>query len=173
MQAQRRRPPELEHPNQRDPGLGYEPPDGSGFVRCLEHGFPNPLVRWHCHEEYELHLIVATSGKVVVGDYIGHFGPGHLVLTGPRLPHNWISTDAPAEGVPLRDRVIQFAHDPIEHAARQIGELRELLPLLERAHHGIEFFGLSALANAQFERLRACRGLARLAAFCEFLNVIG
>jgi len=33
-----------------------------------EHGFPCPLVRWHNHKEYELHLIVASSGKVFVGD---------------------------------------------------------------------------------------------------------
>ena len=70
--------------------------------------FPNPLVRWHYHEEYELHLIVATRGKVFVGDYIGQFEPGHLVLTGPRLPHNWISTDVPEPGVALRDMVLQF-----------------------------------------------------------------
>ena len=168
----RRRPPELEQAHQRDPNLGYEPPESTGFVRCLDHGIPNPLVRWHCHDEYELHLIVATSGKVFVGDYIGNFSPGHLVLTGPRLPHNWISTQAPEEGVALRDRVIQFSHSPIEQAAQHIGEFREVLPLLERARHGIEFFGLSQLADDQIERVRGSRGLARLAVFCEFLAVL-
>jgi AraC-like DNA-binding protein len=169
-----RRPPapELEHVHLRDPNLGYEPPESSGWLRCLEHGYPNPLVRWHYHEEYELHFIAATSGKVFVGDYIGHFTPGHLVLTGPRLPHNWISTDVPPEGVALRDRVIQFGHEPIEQAAQQIAEFREALPLLERARHGIEFFGLSDVAEMQFDRIRASRGLARLAAFCEFLTVL-
>ena len=29
-----------------------------------QHGFPCPLVRWHFHKEYELHLIVASSGNV-------------------------------------------------------------------------------------------------------------
>ena len=99
MNLKRSRTPELEHDFVRDATLGYEPEGSYGYVRCLEHGFPNPLVRWHYHEEYELHLIVQTRGKVFVGDYIGHFEPGHLVLTGPRLPHNWISSDVGPEGV--------------------------------------------------------------------------
>jgi hypothetical protein len=53
-----------------------------------QHGFPCPLVRWHFHKEYELHLIVASSGKVFIGDYIGNFYPQTLFLTGPNLPHN-------------------------------------------------------------------------------------
>ena len=166
------RPPEIEHDHLRDPVLGYDPPEGRGFIRCLAHGIPSPLVRWHYHDEYELHLIMATTGKVFVGDYIGHFEPGHLVLTGPRLPHNWISGDAPAAGVPLRDRVIQFAHEPIEQAAELIPELREVLPLLERAKFGIEFFGVSEMALALFERIAASRGLARLAGFGELMAML-
>ena len=76
-------------------------------VRYLQHGYPDPLVRWHYHEELELHLIVATQGKAFVGDYIGPFAPGHLVLTGPMLPHNWLS-NADSAYCPLRDMVVQF-----------------------------------------------------------------
>ncbi len=60
-------------------------------MRCTAHGFPSPLVRWHFHEDYELHQITETSGKAFIGDWIGPFRPGHLVLCDPRLPHNWIS----------------------------------------------------------------------------------
>lgn len=84
----------LEDPFQRNAALGYDPPaDIAGLLRYVSHGAPSPLIRWHYHEDYELHLVVATSGKFFVGDYIGNFEPGNLVLTGPRLPHNWISPD--------------------------------------------------------------------------------
>ena len=162
--------PELEREFQRSPGLGYEPESLLGYVRYLEHGAPNPLIRWHYHEEYELHLIVSTQGKVFVGDYIGRFEPGNLVLTGPRLPHNWISTDVPEEGVPVRDRVLQFSDEPLRKAGELIPEVREIFPLLERARHGIEFIGLSERASACLTRIQETAGLQR---FSEFLQLLG
>jgi AraC-like DNA-binding protein len=165
----RQRQPELEHDHARPTSLGYEAPEDIGVVRCLAHGFPSPLVRWHFHEDYELHLITETSGKAFIGDWIGPFQPGHLVLCGPRLPHNWVSLDLPEDGVPERDLVIQFAHEPIAHAAQMIPELAEVLPLLERARHGIEFFGMSERGHAHWLAVKQARGLHRFAAFCDFL----
>ena len=162
--------PELEHDYARSPDLGYESPQEVGFIRCLSHGFPTPLARWHYHDEYELHLITSTSGKAFVGDWIGQFQPGHLVLTGPRLPHNWLSTDLPEGGVALRDMVIQFSHDPLVRAAELIPELAEVLPLLERARHGIEFFGFSHLGQEHWKVIKAAKGMRRLAAFLAFMT---
>jgi AraC-like DNA-binding protein len=166
----RQRQPELEHDYARTPALGYEAPAETGLVLCIAHGFPTPLARWHFHDEYELHLITATSGKAFVGDWIGPFQPGHLVLCGPRLPHNWISLDMPEGGVPERDLVIQFAHGPIAHAAEQIPEMAEVMALLERARNGIEFFGLSERAVQHFHAVKSARGFQRLAAFCDYLS---
>lgn len=164
--------PELEHDFSRSLDLGYEASDEVGLVRCLSHGFPTPLARWHYHDEYELHLITATSGKVFVGDWIGYFQPGQVVLTGPRLPHNWLSMDLPEGGVPERDLVIQFRHEPIAVSSLHIPELREVLPLLERAKNGIEFFGMGAQAQAHWRKVKSLQGLPRFAAFCEFLSAL-
>jgi len=168
-QLPRQRQPELEHGYARSPALGYEAADDTGFITCLAHGFPTPLARWHFHDEYELHLITATSGKAFVGDWIGPFQPGHLVLCGPRLPHNWISMDMPEGGVAERDLVIQFAHGPIAHAAEAIPELNEVMALLDRARHGVEFFGLGERAVQHWHDVKSSRGIARLAAFWAYL----
>jgi AraC-like DNA-binding protein len=164
------RPLEMEHACARDPRHGFEPDGRYGFIRYLEHGVPSALVRWHYHTEYELHLICASSGKVFVGDYIGQFGPGHLVLTGPRVPHNWVSLDTPPEGVKLRDMVIQFDHAPLAQMAGAIPEMKAIMPLLTRASYGIEFFGISDLARERFTRIRDSSGLPR---FIEFLTLMG
>ncbi|MFT4192438.1 MAG: AraC family transcriptional regulator [Comamonas sp.] len=174
MAATRNRPPRqrqpvLERDYVRTPALGYEDAGDTGLVRCIAHGYPSPLVRWHFHEEYELHLITETSGRAFVGDWIGPFEPGHLVLCGPFLPHNWISFDVPEGGAPDRDRVIQFLHDPIARAAEAVPELREVLQLLDRARHGIEFFGMAEAARAHWDVVKATRGLRRFAVFCDFL----
>lgn len=165
----RQRQPELEGDFNRNPSLGYEPAGQVGFIRCLDHGYPTPLSRWHCHDEYELHLIVATSGKAFVGDWIGRFEPGHVVLCGPGLPHNWISHDLPEEGVAKRDLVIQFQHAPIEKACQSIPELTEILPLLERARYGIEFFGISQSSEASWYKVKAAKGLRRFTAFLDLM----
>ncbi|NKB76704.1 MAG: helix-turn-helix domain-containing protein [Gammaproteobacteria bacterium] len=166
------KPPEWEQDFQRNPDLGYEPEGSFHTIRCLEHGAPNPLIRWHYHEEYELHLIVKTSGKLFVGDYIGQFKPGNLVITGPRLPHNWISTDMLEPGVEIRDRVILFPDKPIRHASKVLPELGETMPLLDRARYGVEFYGMGELAGKYMDRIKGSTGLIRFSIFLQLLSTL-
>ena len=138
--SRRKLTPVFEHDLIRDPRLGYEAADSAEFVHCIEHGSPTPLERWHCHDEYELQLIVGARGRAFVGDYVGHLEPGHLVLTGPRLPHNWISTDLPPNGLSVRSLVMQFREQPLRDGMRAIKELEETRSLLERARQGDRFY---------------------------------
>ena len=77
---------------------------GESFA-VRSHGYPYHTVRWHFHPEFELHQIVETKGRYFVGDFIGEFEPGNLVLTGPNLPHNWVSDVPDGQTVPLRCRI--------------------------------------------------------------------
>lgn len=161
----------------RDDGTNRHPEfefvdQSDGAIHYLEHGYPHPLVRWHQHNAYELHYIVASSGKVFVGDYIGEFRPGNLILTGPRLPHNWISDPDGTGELDLRDMAVQFEHMTIEAAAGLLVELREVLPLLERAQHGIEFHGMAGQADHFMRAIRESSGPTRLGYFCQFLHAL-
>jgi AraC-like DNA-binding protein len=160
--------PALEHELLRDQDLGFEPA-GASVVRCLEHGTPWPLERWHYHDEYELQLITKTEGKAFVGDYIGHYAPGYLALTGPRLPHNWISTDKFTGDVTARNLVMHFLDSELRQGMTIFPELAELGPLLNRASHGVEFFGLTERVRERFYRIKASHGLAR---FTEFTGLL-
>ena len=139
-----------------------------------QHGFPSPLVRWHFHKEYELHLLVASSGKVFVGDYIGNFHPGSLFLTGPNLPHNWISQVAEDEVVSKRDMLVNFTDELFEHAHLVFNELKGLAPLLERARHGIEFRCPVTLKAAAplMQHIAESRGISRLGHFFILMELL-
>ena len=140
-------------------------------VHYLEHGFPSPLVRWHCHEDYEVHLIVASSGKCFVGDYLGEFDPGQLVMTGPNLPHNWISQIDEGAEVPLRDMVVQFRRDLIPLMADIAPEVKQLLPLLERSQHGIDFKGVDKRSvRKKMETIRDTDRAGRVGALLTLLH---
>ena len=141
-------------------------------MRCVEHGVPNPLIRWHHHEEYELHLILETTGKMFVGDYIGCFKPGHLVLTGPHLPHNWISNDVPKEGIKHRDLGLQFSDKPFRKSCEYLPELKQVLPLLDRAKNGIEFFGISDFAEEKLHGIKNATGIKRFNLFLELISAL-
>lgn len=78
--------------------------------------------------------------------------------------------DLGEQTVAERDLVIQFPHAAIAGGAEHLPELAELLPLLARARHGIEFFGFGEQARAHWHQVKAGHGLARLAAFCAFMS---
>jgi AraC-like DNA-binding protein len=139
-----------------------------------QHGFPCPLVRWHFHKEYEVHLIVASSGKVFIGDYIGNFYPETLFLTGPHLPHNWISQVAEDEVVPKRDMVVNFTDELFVSGYPVFAELKSLAPLLERAQYGIEFRCKRTIAQAMplMERIAESSGITRLGHFFILLELL-
>lgn len=141
---------------------------GAGTVRYLEHGSPSERIHWHLHDDYELHLIVATSGKVFVGDYLGQFGPGQLILTGPRLPHNWITTSN--EAVDIRDMVFQFSPTVMNSAMQLLPELTELKPMLERARSGLQFEGVDL--HRMKHRFRAIRDAQRMERLNLFLDLM-
>ncbi len=139
-------------------------------IRYLQHGWPSDLCRWHAHEEYELHLVVETRGKVFVGDYIGDFKAGDLFMTGPNLPHNWITDQVWAETVEIRDMLIQFSHESVEKLAEGFPEFSQVLKLLQLAQSGIYFEGFNpTFARGHMESIRDNNGAERILAFVRFL----
>ena len=98
------------------------PPDRS--FKVWSHGYPFRTVRWHLHPEYELHLVTATTGTRYVGDHIGPFVVGDLVLVGPNLPHNWISDVKPGETVEERCIVLMFTEEFISSCLATFPEPR-------------------------------------------------
>jgi AraC-like DNA-binding protein len=145
---------------------------GSGeSFKAWEHGYPFHTVRWHFHPEYEIHHVVATKGQYFVGDFIGEFEPGNLVLTGPNLPHNWISSIPAGTCVPLRGRVVQFTEGFLSDATKTFPEFEACAPMLELSRRGALFSTLTAAkVGPLLEKLVNARGLRRLELFMGILG---
>lgn len=135
---------------------------GESF-KAWEHGYPFHTVRWHFHPEYEVHHVVATRGQYFVGDFIGEFEPGNLVLTGPNLPHNWVSDIPVGTSVPLRGRVVQFTEGFVAEATKVFREFEACSPILELSRRGALFPKETAAAvGPLLEELVDAKGLRRV-----------
>jgi AraC-like DNA-binding protein len=112
--------------------------DGASWAtlnRRLEEGIP---FQWHHHPEFELTLTLNSSGQRFIGDHIGRYEPGDLVLIGPYLPHTWHSLDRPDPAEPHIALVMWFLPDWAERLTAN-AELRAVAAMLARAAHGLQF----------------------------------
>ncbi len=97
---------------------------------------------WHYHAQYELLYISQSFGIRFVGDSVGQFSPGDLVLVGPYLPHLW-RNDASYynedETNKVKTIVIKFTKDFIGDDTFSRPEFFVMNQLLEQAKFGVHF----------------------------------
>ena len=142
---------------------------GQSF-KAWEHGYPFHTVRWHFHPEMEVHQVITTSGHYYVGDFIGEFAAGNLVLTGPNLPHNWISHVPDGSSVPLRSRVLQFPEDLLQRIAELFPDTDSFVDLFGLSRRGAVFSETCSSACAPLlEELVQAKGPRRASLFLDLL----
>ncbi|MCX5539497.1 AraC family transcriptional regulator [Paraburkholderia sp. CNPSo 3076] len=141
--------------------------------KVWSHGYPYRTVRWHFHPEYEIHLITATTGKYFVGDFIGSFAPGNLVMIGPNLPHNWVSSVPHDEPVDERCLVLQFDADFIARAIDAFPEFRRVEALLDASRWGLLFTQeTGAAAEPILREMLGAQGMRRVTLFIDLLDLL-
>lgn len=95
---------------------------------------------WHFHPEIELTLIVSGAGRRFVGDHVGTYRAGDLVLLGANLPHTWQSAPRPS-GQRHVSLVCQFSRECLGSGFFDLPELRQVDRLLGRARRGLQVTG--------------------------------
>jgi hypothetical protein len=114
-------------------------PEGQSWLftdRRLPDGIP---FQWHYHREYELTLTLNSAGQRFVGDHLGHYGDGDLVLLGPDIPHTWSSTQKLSEGSPHVALIMFFRPEWVENLVAGLAELSSLKALLAASRRGLRF----------------------------------
>lgn len=120
-------------------------PDGASWA-LLWRELPELPFEWHYHPEYELTLTVNARGQRYVGDHLGDFEEGDLVLVGPNLPHTWSAAQALESSRPVLAVVVWFSRDWV---TRLVADLPELLPIQRLAEQATQALAFSAQAAAQ------------------------
>lgn len=162
-----------EEPRRRPAGREVIAVDPHLSTRWLSHDYPDPVARWNHHPEYEVHLIRHGTGRYIVGDAVGTFEAGQLVLVGPDVPHNWVSDLGPGEKLEKRDVVLQFHDYWVRQCQIVIPELTSLNPLLTNSVRGVEFCGESALRGAAaLERIGTATGSERAVETFSLLHIM-
>lgn len=123
-------------------------------------------VHWHHHMEMELTFFTKGSGTRFVGDHIGEFAAGELVLLGSGLPHYWHAREDCA-GVSVQ------WHFPDAHALWGFREMMKLPVVFREAERGFRLKGKSASSVATLlgEMLEAKAGV-RLARLLEVFSLL-
>nr|WP_293834873.1 AraC family transcriptional regulator [uncultured Arsenicibacter sp.] len=128
-------------------------------------------VPWHYHPEYELTYIVRSSGKRFVGDHVGDFVPGDLVLLGPNLPHFWRNDEDQPEFLTSEAYVIQFSPNLDNALFRTLPEADRIMQMLHRAKYGILFSEeFQQRIGRKMERLLTRSGMERIIDWLQILN---
>jgi AraC-like DNA-binding protein len=121
---------------------------------------------WHYHIEMELTIFTRGEGAFFVGDYIGPFAAGEVVLLGESLPHHWN----------VRGSCAGFSvqwNFPPEHAFWAFPETLPLADLFKKAGHGIHYGGRTAAAVATaLKEIADTSGLDRIGLLLRVLSFL-
>ena len=121
---------------------------------------------WHYHIEMELTAFTAGEGTFFVGDHIGPFTAGEVVLLGENLPHYW-HTSRSCAGFS-----VQWNFPP-EHALWSFPESAPLAALFKAAGRGIRYTGdTAATATTLLRQISLANGLDRLSALLRLFSLL-
>ena len=103
--------------------------------------YPTP---WHYHPEYELVLVVKSTGQRIVGDSMEKFEDGELIFMGPNLPHVFNNDPEYYRGNPdLRAEaiVIHFNEEFAGKGFFDLPEMTRVKKLLFNSKWGLKILG--------------------------------
>jgi AraC-like DNA-binding protein len=128
---------------------------------------------FHFHHLCELVWVEESFGKRIIGDSIGNFEDGDLILMGPELPHIWQNDEIyyrKKKGHRVKATVIYFPADLPLNLTDEQNILNPIQELIKKAARGLAFYGSTRQKVSQI--LSAISGEEGLTKIINFLEVI-
>lgn len=136
---------------------------------------PSYNAAWHFHPEYQLTLVIKSSGHRLVGDNISSLHPGDLALIGSNLPHVWQQDEARRGGSAgaVHAIIVRFLETFAGRDFLEIPEMEPVRRLLRRSARGLQIMGATQQVVAEKMRnLPAATGLDRIAGLLSILSTL-
>ncbi len=135
---------------------------------------PNFLKVWHYHSELELVVLLKSVGTRFIGDHIGAFTEGEIILIGKNLPHMWLNDPVYFEEdskLKAEALVVHFKEDFVGDSFLELPEMKGLSKLLNNAVRGIRFKGeQNDRIIKKVKRLMQLNGFERVICFLQILQ---
>lgn len=147
----------------------------SSFIVFREKGqfFPCP---WHFHPEFELVLVLESTGRRMIGDHIGHFQKDDLVFMGPMLPHIWVNDSKYINGKAnyQADALgLHFEKDFLGDQFFEAPDMEEVKNILGLAKRGMAIKGKTRIKIIEIlKRMPDQKGFNRLFSLMTILKVL-
>ena len=140
-------------------------------IRVYHRQIPEIPFEWHHHPEYELTLTLNSRGWRFIGDHIGAYTSGDLVLVPSDMPHTWASTSVIDGTRPHTAVVVWFTGAWALRLAEICPEFAALRTLLKRATAGLNFVpSAGARVESRLAELLSHSPLQRLQVALEILT---
>ena len=135
-----------------------------------------PVIKcnFHVHPEYELTYVASSHGTRIVGDHVGAFSKGDLVLIGSMMPHHYYSDPKHSKSSRWgHARVIQFKKDFAGEQFFALPEMYSINRMIEEASFGLEFPRKEVVqAPVLIDQLFKAEGPKKLSLFLELMLVL-
>ena len=153
--------------------LVQDPDKSFIFFHEKEPFFSSP---WHYHPEFELLLILKSSGKCTIGDHTEDFREGDLFFIGKELPHVFDNDPryrTGKKGLHAEGIVIQFLPDLLGKDFLQAPEFKSFLKILENSARGLKMSGIAKeLISDKMRRMLSMNGLQRLTMLLSIFDIL-
>lgn len=128
---------------------------------------------WHYHSEYELTLIVKSSGTRFVGDHIDRYTENDLIFIGTNLAHTW-KTDSPKEKNQSSEAlVIHFKEDFLGKTFFATPELYAVEKFLQLSRRGVKIIGQTQAAIIVcMYQIQSLAGINKLIKLLQILSLL-
>ncbi len=141
--------------------------------KVIKPHFDHPF---HFHQFCELVWVEKSFGKMIVGDYVGFFSEGELIMEGPELPHLWRCDDIfykLKEELYTKAFALYFSPTIIQNITDHSESIILFTELLNKAQRGLRFYGKTKITIIDLlQNMITSEGLEQMSYFLKAINIL-